>query len=88
MKRNDRVRCADGRDGTVLCGTLSAVRVAWDDGGETYVNPAFLTTIPSTCSLDEALAFVERARAQCAEQGGQSVAVPLRVLDALAKGVR
>lgn len=58
-------------------------------GGVTrYVQLADVTpALPDGCSVAEALAFVERAKVECANEGGRVTAAPLRVLLALADAI-
>jgi len=58
-------------------------RVAWMDGSEGYAHVLSLDPAPFAVALDEALAFVARAKAT----GAHSVAVPVDVLDALVAAI-
>ena len=84
LRTGDRVR-----HGSSIGIVASVVRenalVIWNDGGSCYFAIASLTYDPLVCSVEEAIAFVTRAK----ELGAaESVAVPMRVLDALVAGCR
>lgn len=59
-------------------------RVVWMDGSDGYHHVMSLEPHPFAVTLDEALAFVQRAKST----GAHSVAVPMDVLDALVAGCR
>jgi hypothetical protein len=84
VKHRTRVRLGD-RCGTVIAANGPTVRVAWDDGGEGYAVVERLTVLKTRLAdREDALAFVRRARAECATTGGHMVATPIDVLIALA----
>ncbi len=76
---NDRI-------GVVLCFVGLTARMKWADGTMGYVRTAALTDPipPATCTLAQALDFVERAEAHAAAEKGTRILTPLRVLRALA----
>ena len=81
IRIHSRVRRGDVY-GVVANINYGVARVVWMDGSESYAYLDDLTLAPFTVSLDEALAFVQRAKAT----GAHSVAVPMDVLDALVAG--
>ena len=79
----------NGREGTVQTIVGVTAQMRWSDGSTGYVRLEALTApAPIACSVAQALDFVDRVSERCANEGGRSVAVPLRVLRALAEGVR
>lgn len=78
IRIHSRVRRGDVY-GVVTHINFGVALVAWLDGSESYAYLDDLTIAPFAVSLDEALVFVQRAKAT----GAHSVAVPMDVLDAL-----
>jgi len=77
----------------VRYGTLSGVvqhiedqraNVLFDNCARTWVDLIDLSRAPLPCTTAEALAFVQTAR----ETGAESIATPIRVLEALANAAR
>lgn len=83
LRVNDRVRhCAFLGIVKSIDGQL--VEVLFDNGVRTWLHIMALDRAPFGCSLAEALAFVQTAR----ETGAESIATPMRVLEALANAAR
>lgn len=82
IRIHSRVRRGDVY-GVVVNINLGVAFVSWMDGSESYAYLDDLTLAPFAVTLDEALAFVQRAKAT----GAHSVAVPMDVLDALVAGL-
>lgn len=83
IRIHSRVRRGDDI-GVVTHIDRGIARVAWLDGSDGYHHVMSLEPHPFAVSRDEAIAFVQRAKAT----GAHSVAVPMDVLDALVAGCR
>lgn len=83
LRVNDRVRYCNFF-GIVKSIDGQLVEVLFDTGLRTWKHIMSLSRAPFSCSLAEALAFVQTAR----ETGAESIATPMRVLEALANAAR